>query len=151
MSTSNTNNNSGDAKPPIWFWVISALALVWNLMGVAAFFGMMMMSPEMATEAYGQGFSDIFSTKPAWATGAFAIAVFAGALGCIGLLLRKKWAHGLFILSLAGVIVHNIWGILAGTLSVIGPFDKVMTIAVVLVGALLIWYAGKRIADGTLS
>ncbi len=142
---------SDTLSPKTSFWAISGLALLWNLMGVAAFFGMMMMTPEMATEAYGQGFSDIFSTKPAWATGAFAVAVFAGALGCVGLLLRKKWARALFILSFVGVIVHNIWGIMAGTLSVIGPFDKVMTVAVVLIGALLIWYAGKRIADGTLT
>ncbi len=142
---------SDTLSPRTLFWAISGLALLWNLMGVAAFFGMMMMSPEMATEAYGQDFLDIFSTKPAWATGAFAVAVFAGALGCIGLLLRKKWARALFILSFVGVIVHNVWGVMAGTLSVVGPFDKVMTVAVMLIGALLIWYAGKRIADGTLT
>ncbi len=133
------------------FWVISILALLWNLMGVAAYFGMMMMTPEMAVEGYGQAFADIFATKPAWATGAFAVAVFAGLLGCIGLLLRKKWASLLFALSLIGIIIHDIWGVMAGTLSVVGTFDKVMTVVVVLVAIFLIWFARKKTADGILA
>ena len=132
------------------FWVISILALLWNLMGLAAYIGMSFMTAEMAAESYGQEFADIFATKPAWATGAFAIAVFAGLLGCIGLLMRKKWARPLFIISLLGIIIHNIWGVMAGTLSVIGTFDKVMTIAVMAVAVFLIWFTRQKITQGVL-
>jgi len=138
-------------KPKTSFWIISIIALLWNLVGVVAYLGMSMMTPEMAAEGYGQEFADIFAAKPAWATGAFAIAVFAGLLGCIGLLMRKKWAAPLFIISLIGVIIHDIWGIMAGTLSVVGTFDKIMTVAVVLISLFLIWFARKKTAEGILT
>ncbi|MEP3889685.1 MAG: hypothetical protein ABJN69_04410 [Hellea sp.] len=137
-------------RPKAAFWIISIAALLWNFMGVAAYIMMTQMTPEQAAEGYGQAFADIFATKPAWATGAFAIAVFAGLLGCIGLLMRKKWARLLFIVSFLGVIIHNIWGVMAGTLSVIGTFDKVMTIAVLAIAVFLIWFARKKTEQGVL-
>jgi len=140
-----------DTFPPkTSFWVISIIALLWNIMGVVAYIGMTQLTPELAAEAYGQEFADIFAAKPAWSTGAFAIAVFAGFLGCIALLLRRKWATTLFILSLIGIIVHNIWGVMAGTLSVVGTFDKVMAVAVIVIAIFLIWFARKKTAEGIL-
>ena len=63
-------DTKSDVFPPKGsFWVISSLALLWNAMGVAAYFGMMKMTPEMAAEGYGQAFADIFAAKPVWATG----------------------------------------------------------------------------------
>jgi len=138
-------------KPKTSFWIISIVALLWNLIGVGAYLMMAKMTPEMAAEGYGQEFADIFATKPAWATGAFAIAVFAGLLGCIGLLLRKKWANILFLLSLIGVLIHNVWGVMAGTLSVVGTADKIMTVAVMLISIFLIWFARKKTAEGVLT
>jgi hypothetical protein len=38
----------------------------------------------------------IIDTRPAWATGEFAVAVFGGALGCL-LLLLKKAGRSLFV------------------------------------------------------
>ena len=142
---------SSSVKPSTAFWVIAIIALLWNLMGVAAYIMMTQATPEMIAESYGQGFADAFATKPAWATSAFAIAVFGGLLGCIGLLLRKAWSKMLFIISLIGVIVHNIWGVMAGTLSLVGTFDKIMTVAVMLIAIFLIWFANKNTNDGVLS
>lgn len=132
------------------FWVISILALLWNFMGVAAYLGMSFMTPEMAAQSYGQEFADIFATKPVWAVSAFAIAVFSGLFGCIGLLMRKKWARLFFIISFIGIIIHNIWGLMAGTLSVIGVFDKIMTIAVMAVAIFLIWFSRQKIMQRVL-
>lgn len=135
-------------KPALWFWIVSAVALVWNLLGVMAFIAMSIVPIEQITEQYGQEFADVFSGKPAWATGAFAIAVFSGALGSFGLLLRKAWAKWLFILSLVGIIIHDIWGVMAGTLAMVGTFDKVMTVAVVAIAIALIWFSKKSISNG---
>ena len=140
----------GAMKPKTSFWIISTIALLWNLMGVASYIMMTQLTPEVAAETYGQAFADIFAAKPAWATGAFAIAVFAGLLGCIGLLLRKKSARLLFIISFVGILIHNIWGVMAGTLSVIGTFDKVMTLLVMAVAVFLIWFSRQKITQGVL-
>ena len=50
----------------------------------------------------------IIAGRPIWATGAFAIAVFGDALGCLLPLLRKSSAYFLFIGSLLGVVVTTI-------------------------------------------
>ncbi len=132
------------------FLAISVVAILWNLLGVVAFIGMSMTPVEAISETYGQEFGEIFATKPVWVSGSFAIAVFAGLLGSIALLMKKKWATPLFIISLIGILIHNFWGISAGTLSVIGTFDKIMTVAVVVIAVFLIWYARKKTAQGVL-
>ncbi len=85
--------------------MIGAVALIWNVMGVINFFAQM--NPDMLA-AYRESERAIIEGRPAWATGAFAIAVFGGALGCLLLLLRKSAACYLFIASLLGVIVTMI-------------------------------------------
>jgi len=137
-------------RPRKSFWIVSIIALLWNLIGVAMYIMMTQITPETVAESYGQDFADIFATKPAWATGAYAVAVFAGLLGCVGLFVRKKWARLLFIISFLGIIIHNIWGVMAGTLSVIGMFDKVMTIVVMAIAIFLIWFARQKITQGVL-
>ncbi len=79
-------------KPPVWFWIISILALIWNSMGVNQY-----LQQAYNTEAFKSMVSteelEMISQLPTWYTAVFAIAVFAGALGCILLLLRKKLAY----------------------------------------------------------
>src|SRR6266508_4881505 len=87
------------------FWAIGVVALIWNVMGVINFF--VQMNPA-ALASYPESHRAIIEGRPAWATGAFAIAVFGGALGCLVLLLRKSAAYYLFIASLLGVIVQLI-------------------------------------------
>ena len=142
---------SDGIKPSTGFWVISIIALLWNLMGAWSYIYMTQLTPETVLENHGAEFAEIFASKPAWATGAFAIAVFAGVLGCVGLLMRKSWSKLLFILSLIGVIIHNIWGVMAGTLSAVGTSDKIMAVIVIVVALFLIWFAYKKTAEGVLT
>ncbi len=137
-------------KPTTSFWVIAILALLWNLMGVMAYLGMAMAPPEIMVESYGEEMAAVFASKPAWATGAFAIAVFGGVLGCIALLLRKAWAKHLFILSLIGVVVHNIWMFMSGAINAGGAAGKIQVVAVIIVAILLIWFAKKNTDNGVL-
>lgn len=46
----------------------------------------------------------LFESQPAWVIAAFAIAVWGGALGCLALLLRKKWAMPILLVSLIGIL-----------------------------------------------
>ena len=90
-------------KPPVWFWIISVLALIWNGMGVKQY-----LQQAYNTEAFKSMVSteelEMISQLPTWYTAVFAIAVFAGALGCILLLLRKKLAYFVLLLSLISVL-----------------------------------------------
>jgi len=141
---------SEKVKPTAIFWVVGVLALLWNLMGVAAYMAMTMVPAQEFAEAYGQEFADILAAKPAWATAAFAVGVFGGVLGCLALLLRKSWARLLFILSFLGVIIHNIWGVMAGSFNAVGTGDKIMTFVVMLICIFLIWFSTQMIKKGVL-
>ena len=90
----------------------------------------------------------IIEGRPAWAIGAFAIAVIGGALGCLLLLLRKAAAYYLFIASLLGVIVQMTPYIdMAGS-----SFESYMYILMSLVvAAFLIWYSKQALNKGWIS
>ena len=129
------------------FWVIGAVALIWNVMGVINFF--MQMNADVVA-AMPETHRAIIEGRPAWATGGFAIAVFGGALGCLLLLLRKSAAFYLFIASLLGVIVtmtHTL-GIASSTID-FSPFEILMMILMPLVvAAFLIWYSKRAESKG---
>jgi len=96
-------------KPPVWFWIVSVLALLWYLMGVMNYLGSTFMKEAIKAEMTPEQVTLMEST-PAWVTAAFAIAVWFGAAGCIGLLLRKKWAKSALGMSLIGVLVQTGYG-----------------------------------------
>ena len=132
------------------FWAIGAVALIWNVMGVINFF-VQMNADTLA--AMPESHRAIVESRPAWATGGFAIAVFGGALGCLLLLLRKSAAYYLFIASLLGVIVQLIHtlGIASSTID-FSPFDILMIILMPLVvAAFLIWYSKQGESKGWIS
>ncbi len=129
------------------FWTIGAVALIWNVMGVINFF--VQMNPDVLA-TYRESERAIVEGRPAWATGAFAIAVFGGALGCLLLLLRKSAAYYLFIASLLGVIVT-----MTHTLGIdidFGLGEIVGTILTpMMVAAFLIWYSKHAESKGWVS
>ncbi len=132
------------------FWAIGVVALIWNVMGVINFFVQMNAD---ALASFPESHRAIIEGRPAWATGAFAIAVFGGALGCLLLLLRKSAAYYLFIASLLGVIVQLIHtlGIASSTID-FSPFDILMIILMPLaVAAFLIWYSKWAESKGWIS
>ena len=137
-------------KPPIWFWVVSVIALLWNLMGVYNYlyqaFNQLVILANL-----NQVQREVFEGIPAWATAAFAIAVFAGAIGSIGLLLRKKWARPLFIISLIAAVAQFIhWLFVSNAVAAFGPSTYVMPIIVVVVGLFLIYFSKQGILKGWL-
>jgi hypothetical protein len=123
-------------KPPKWYLPISVLALLWNLLGCAAYLSDVMLTAEdiAAMDAAQRA---LYESRPAWAVAATAVAVWGGAAGSLGLILRKRWAALLLELSLAGVIVQDIGlfllsGVNAGT-AVMAMQGMVLMIAIGLV------------------
>ncbi|GGK29396.1 hypothetical protein GCM10007962_24540 [Yeosuana aromativorans] len=139
------------SKPPIWFWVVSVIALLWNIMGVNAY-----LQQAYKSEAFRANFNEqqlaILDATPAWATAAFAIAVFAGALGCIALLLRKKWAKPLFLISFIAVLVqfsHELF--MTNASDYYDSFAWIMTISIPIIAALLVKLSKTSIAKNWIS
>lgn len=90
---------------PKWLLWVGILFLLWNLMGVGAFFSQWTMS-DADIAALPQIQRDLWVSMPIWAWAAYAIGVGVGTLGAIGLLLRKWWAPLAFALSLIAVLVQ---------------------------------------------
>jgi hypothetical protein len=138
-------------KPATWFWVVSAIALVWNLMGAIAYVGQMMMSPE-AIQALPENERALYESVPSWATSAFAFAVWGGTLGCILLLIRKKIATPVLMLSLIGILVqmyHSFF--VLDSMAVYGPGGIVMPIMVIIIGIYLVWFSRSATSKGWLN
>ncbi len=132
------------------FWAISAVALIWNVLGGANFFMQMNADVVAAMPELNRA---IIEGRPAWATGGFAIAVLGGALGCLLLLLRKSAAYYLFVASLLGVIVTVLHTLgMAGSAIDLTPFEISGYILMPLVvAAFLIWYSKHAESRGWIS
>jgi len=138
-------------KPPTWFWVAGAFALIWNLMGVAAYVMQVMMTEEVIA-ALPEAERALFLDIPAWAVGAFAISVFGGALGSLMLLLRTRAAMAVLIVSLIGIVVQMIHSFfIADSMEVYGPGVLIIPIMVLVIGFVLVWFATSSIAKGWLT
>jgi hypothetical protein len=87
---------------------VAVVALLWNLVGCAAYLGDVLTTPD-AVAAMSAEQRALYESRPAWAVSATAIAVWAGAAGCVGLILRRRWAIPLLLSSLAGLVVQNVW------------------------------------------
>jgi surface polysaccharide O-acyltransferase-like enzyme len=136
---------------PKWFLPVVIIALLWNLMGCAAYLSDAMMSTaDIAKMSDAE--KAMVAARPAWAIAGTAVAVWLGALGCLALIARKSWAVLLLLLSLLGVIVQDIWffvlapksDLIDGTVYGLQGFVVVIAIA-------LIWLARKAKASGWLS
>lgn len=121
---------------PRWFKVVAVVALLWNLIGCAAFVADLRITPEdLAKLSAAQ--RAMYEARPWWSVAATGIAVLAGALGCVGLLLGKRWCRPLLFLSLAGVVVQD-----ASLVAINGALASMQSTAMILQGVVLIVAVG---------
>ena len=138
-------------KPTSSFWIIGIIALIWNLMGVFAYLQQAYMTVEDVT-ALPLDEQALYDNIPAWVTAAFALAVFGGALGCILLLLRKKLATFVFIISFISILAQMTYNLLMSkAIEVYGPGGMIMPIMVAVIGAFLVLYSKKMQSNGILN
>lgn len=132
------------APAPGWLRIVAALGLLWNLYGVYNYL--------MTVGVVGGADAAAAGAMPVWVTGAFAIAVFGGALGCLGLLMLKRWSKLLLLVSLLCVLAMDLWMfVLSGAGGSMAGAEMGITIAVVVVAVLLVWLAYDADKKGWLS
>jgi hypothetical protein len=128
-------------KPTRGFWIVSVLALVWNLVGVMSYLMTVTIGQE-ALAGMPEAERALYTNVPVWATSAYAIAVFAGLLGSIGLLLRKTWAMLAFVVSLAAILVQMGHAFLmTPLLAVKGPGAAILPLTIIVIGGYLVWFS----------
>jgi hypothetical protein len=145
-----TSMNAESTKPATSFWVVAIIALIWNGMGAAAYLGTVTMSQE-TLDAMPEAQRNIVTSTPAWATGAFALAVWGGLLASLLLLIRKKLATTVFIASFVGIVVQMAHALfMTNSIEVYGPGGFVMPVLVLAFGAYLIYFSRNATANGIL-
>ena len=138
-------------KPPMWFWIVSVLSLLWNLIGVVQYLAQAYMGVE-ELESMSQEQRLAFESQPSWVTGAFAVAVWGGALGCLFLLLRKKWAVPVLGISLIGIIAQVSYNLfISNNFELYGVQAVIMPIVILIIGIALLLFARKATAKQWLS
>ena len=127
------------------------VALLWNLLGCFAIAADVMLAPaDLAKLSAAQ--QQLYAARAGWAVAASMTAVLGGAIGCIGLLLRKKWAFPVLILSLIGILVQDfgLFVVVDGA-TLAGPVAVIMQTIVLAIGIGLVLLSRKGIARGWLA
>lgn len=137
-------------KSPRFFVTIGILLLLWNLMGVAAF--IMQYTADLTVLARTDPTTaQAFAAMPGWVWGAYGVAVGAGTLGAMLLLMKKAVAATLFLVSLIAVIVQFGYTFLGTDLLAIkGATSAAFPALIIIVAIVQLLYARSLVARGVL-
>ena len=140
-----------DTPRPAWYMIAAIAALLWNLLGIAMFALQYTLSPEALAQLPAEQQS-LYAAFPAWTWIAYGVAVFAGALGSLMLVLRRRAATWLLLLSLLGVIAQFTWQAFLGeAVALLGAAHALgLPLFILAVAALLYWFARHAAARGWL-
>ncbi len=141
------------SKPGAAFWIIGIALALWNLIGLMFYYQQSTLTPDKMQDLglTAQQIAHITNT-PAWGHSGYAIAVNAGLLGAILLLLRKAWAVPLFVLSLVGALVQDLDAfVLRDAMEAWGPTAWYLPALVLVICAVEIWYSMRLKAKGWLT
>ena len=142
-----------NGKPTVTFYVLGGFFLVWNLLGLYMYYGQSIADAKSLADAgYTAEQGAFVMAEPSWAHAAYAIAVNAGVLAAIFLLLRKLWAVPFFVLSLVGALLQDLDAyVLRGALDYFDAVWLSIPITVLVICAIEIWYAMRAKAKGWLN
>jgi len=140
-----------NGRTPWHLWVVGVLAVLWNAMGAFDY-----MMTETRNEGYMSKFTpeqlEFFYGFPAWVVAFWAIAVWGGVLGAVLLLLKKKLAAEVFLVSFLAMVVTTIHNfVLSNGLEAMGdPFAVFFSAMIFVVALLLYLYAKAMKSRGVL-
>ena len=146
-----TETTSMTTRTPWYLWVVGIVAALWNGFGCYDYvmtqtnrdqwFEQMGMTPDQL--AY-------FNAMPSWTHAAWAIGVWGGLLGAILLLLRRKVAVPVFVLSFLGWLAGAVYAFgMSNGMEVMGDMWWMQLI----IGAacvFFVWYAWTMSKKGVL-
>jgi len=87
---------------PGWYWLVAGLCLLFELAGCYAY--IMQVTTDPATLPVDQRV--LVEAMPIWTIAAYALAVWVGLAGAVGLLLKKRFARPALFVSMIFVIVQ---------------------------------------------
>ncbi len=134
-----------DASPR--YWLIVALALVWNGLGCLDF-GLTLVRDPGYLAYFPPDYVAYLDTLPMWLTPVWALGVGAGLLGSLLLALRSRWAVLAFALSLAGLGGTSLYHLRDPLAPPMGAGEWLVALAVWSGALALLVFAWCRFAGG---
>ena len=124
---------------PLWFWIVAIFGLVWNAFGVIEFITSFMGTVEsLMRHGLTAAQATLYTNLPAWMHITFALGVFGGAIGCVLLLFRSRYATLVFLMSLLASITLFMGDLSQGVFEAFGSFQIGVLFAVVFIAAALL-------------
>lgn len=138
-------------KPTTSFWILSIIALIWNITGIMSFAMNITISAD-ALAALPDAEKALYESTPVWLKFVYGVAVFSGLLGCLLLLMRKSSAVRVFIVSFIAIVIQMLYSLfMTKSLEVYGAVSIIMPVIVISIGIFLIWYSKYAHAKGWLN
>ena len=133
--------DEGASKPevPAWFWAVAIGALLFEGAGGFLFANSLTLDP--ATLPLDQ--RAVYDATPQWMTIAWAVAIGAGVVGAVGLIMRRRFAEPALLVSLIAVAVQFSGIFLVKQLRELTPEDHLLVPVVIVVLAYAIWQTSK--------
>jgi len=144
-------SDSRNPGRPIHLWIVGIVALLWNLMGAYDY-----LMTQTRNEAYMAKFTpeqlEYYYNFPAWADGTWAIAVWGALLGSILLLLTRRLAVWVYLVSLAAMVLTTVYsyGFSDGMQVMEGAGHFVFTAVIFVISVALYLYAKAMAGRGVL-
>ena len=135
---------SSSTKAPMWFLIVSIIALLWNLIGLWGFTTSFNLGPEDMADVPERMRGYYEAGVPWFYWAAYGLAVIAGVLGCILLLLKRKLATLVFILSIVGILIFNTWSFLISDMAELMITEDYVIQSLVIGIAILLLFLSKR-------
>ena len=138
------------SQAPKWYLPVAIAALLWNLIGCVAYLSDVMLTPEDIAKLTAAQ-QAMYHARPAWSVAATAIAVWGGAAGCVGLIMRKRWATPLLVASLAALVVQDLSFYTMGKTAPVDTTALALQGCVLLISIGLVLLARKATARGWIA
>ena len=144
-------SDASNGKLPVSFWIIGGVFLLWNFLGLMIYYDQVTMSPEVLADNFSPAQQAFLNGMPLWATSAHAIAVTAGVIASILLLVRKSLALPVYVVSLIGVVVQDLHAfVVSDGVGVWGSGSLVLPAIVLIFCITEIWYSRNAKKKGWL-
>lgn len=127
---------------PTWYWLVVVLALLFEAFGCYNYLTYVSVTPEqLATMPLDQ--QAVVGATPWWLTAAYGTAVWVGLMGAIFLLLRRRHATTLLLVSLVAVLVQFGGILLIPRLRDLSPADSFGPAIVIALVAYGLWHFAR--------
>ena len=133
-------NDDQHSAVPAWFRPAAIAVIAWEVLGCA----MYLMQVRVDPAALPADQRAVWDSTPAWMTGAYAVAVWVGLAGAVLLLLRRKLAEPLLLVSLIAVAVQFSGLLVVPALRGLMSSDMLLLPFVIVLVCFVIWSFARR-------